>query len=502
MRLVALSLLLLLPAWLPADTTELPVEIPGPAVSFNPRGAPILDPGPGASRRAPTEPPAVSDPDPGSPLPPLHPDGRFFRDPQGRAVFLRGVNYSHRTKSRPYISWQSPDHMAQLERWGFNCVRYLVMWDALEPEPGVYDPVYLAHIERVLAWAQAHGIYVLLDMHQDLYSRVFGGDGAPPWAAVDNLVEPNEWKSPWFLTYFTTEVLASFRRLWTDTELQDRYAAAWAQVAARARGHTNVLGYDLINEPFPGRSVPWYFEKRRLTPFYRRIGAAIRAQDPDAALFLEPAAITANVGLPTSLEPAPGAVAYAPHYYDLLLELGHGYGNRGWIARRAARVQAGEAARWKAPLFLGEFGVGRGNEGALAAMEDQAAAYEAVLASGWTLWNYTPEIGADGPLPADGMSLTARGEPHPALPAFLRPYPRAVAGTPRTMSFAHTSRRFVLEVTSPSPSLDTVVFLPVEHFADFTVDTNGAWSFDAARRELHVRAPSGSPLLRVTVQGK
>src|SRR5207237_10917064 len=34
--------------------------------------------------------------------------------------------------------------------------------------------------------------------------------------------------------------------------LQDRYAAAWRHVAERFRGNADVLGYELMNEPWPG----------------------------------------------------------------------------------------------------------------------------------------------------------------------------------------------------------------------------------------------------------
>ncbi|NHB85500.1 hypothetical protein G7085_15165 [Tessaracoccus sp. HDW20] len=38
--------------------------------------------------------------------------------------------------------------------------------------------------------------------------------------------------------------------------LQDRFAAMWAHVAARVAGHPALLGYDLLNEPAPGRPHP------------------------------------------------------------------------------------------------------------------------------------------------------------------------------------------------------------------------------------------------------
>ena len=37
--------------------------------------------------------------------------------------------------------------------------------------------------------------------------------------------------------------------------VQTRYAAAWRHVAARFRAQRGVMGYDLMNEPFPGSGV-------------------------------------------------------------------------------------------------------------------------------------------------------------------------------------------------------------------------------------------------------
>ena len=72
------------------------------------------------------------------------------------------------------------------ERWGFNLVRFLVFWDAVEPVPGQYDGAYLDRVEQRLDWFHEAGILVLLDMHQDVYARRFCCDGAPEWAIRDD----------------------------------------------------------------------------------------------------------------------------------------------------------------------------------------------------------------------------------------------------------------------------------------------------------------------------
>ena len=146
--------------------------------------------------------------------------------------------------------------------------------------------------------------------------------------------------------------------------LQDHYARVWQRVAERFRDEPAVLGYDLMNEPFPGRDAlraqgaifgrlaellrarlgekaptpeklmfmegspegrkqitEWLgdielfqgmlaagapimqeFERERLMPFYARVRQSIRQVDTNHILFLEPA-MSANLGIPSALAP-------------------------------------------------------------------------------------------------------------------------------------------------------------------------------------------------------
>ena len=54
---------------------------------------------------------------------------------------------------------------------GYNLVRLVLNWSQLEPNAGVYNTTYLDRIARVVRLGQQQGIYVILDMHQDQYSR-------------------------------------------------------------------------------------------------------------------------------------------------------------------------------------------------------------------------------------------------------------------------------------------------------------------------------------------
>ena len=309
-------------------------------------------------------------------------DRTYLRDAEGRFLMIHGINVSGSSKHPPtevfprtdedvsYVGTPFPldeadQWFGQLRDLGFNAIRLILMWEGVEPnERGVYDTEYLDYIEDIIIKAEEYGIYVLLDFHQDMFSRhlytLFNenlpegidpgsiegqllsmlpdeddnftnwlrGDGAPRWAVEACLYEkemdsPNWGKSrllggltadtittvarvyqalvpgdsveiPDWVDHFvlyaarhtpfgveeTSDVLpfttwginhalssdvermyvcmTAGRAVYPNLEvdglniqdyLQDAYANAFAQVAERARGHENVIGYDLMNEP-------------------------------------------------------------------------------------------------------------------------------------------------------------------------------------------------------------------------------------------------------------
>ena len=92
----------------------------------------------------------------------------------------------------PLASGFSDDDAAFLAENGFNAVRVGVIWSDLEPEPGVFDTSYLNSIESTVQTLGNHGIYSIIDFHQDAYSTAFGGEGAPDWAVqTDGVANPS-----------------------------------------------------------------------------------------------------------------------------------------------------------------------------------------------------------------------------------------------------------------------------------------------------------------------
>jgi endoglycosylceramidase len=192
-------------------------------------------------------------------------DSRFV-DAQGCEIILHGINIIEKSKHRNYLSGHAEKEFVKMRDWGFNCIRLGILWDGIEPQPGVYDDEYLAEVDRRIQWAKENGIYVILDMHQDLFHARYGGDGAPDWALLDRSRDEAEplrhggvWDGVWSMKYFTSSaVQAAFDNFWANKlapdglGLQDHFALAWQHVAQRYADEPAVIGYDLFNEPCPG----------------------------------------------------------------------------------------------------------------------------------------------------------------------------------------------------------------------------------------------------------
>lgn len=184
-------------------------------------------------------------------------------DAAGRTVVLHGMNVGEKSSSKGHRLWQGQEDFQNLHRWGMNAVRLLIFWSAIEPEPGRYDEDYLKLVDQYVAWAKNSDLYVILDMHQDLFSeKIPGGNGMPAWATLDDGQPHRTVGHIWSTAYYVSPMVHRvFDNLYANATgpdgvgIQERFAQAWQHVARRYAEESAVAGFDLINEPFIGSDV-------------------------------------------------------------------------------------------------------------------------------------------------------------------------------------------------------------------------------------------------------
>ena len=137
---------------------------------------------------------ADSTPSKPNPLGWLHvEDGRIV-DEANREVILRGMNAriegifdvtfsDGRTRLEPIPTFSQQDAEA-MAAVGINFLRLPINWSGIEPEEGEFNLQYLEQVDEIIEHCRNANIYVLLDFHQDAYSKELGEDGAPYWAIL------------------------------------------------------------------------------------------------------------------------------------------------------------------------------------------------------------------------------------------------------------------------------------------------------------------------------
>lgn len=190
---------------------------------------------------------------------------KTFVDEYGRERIFNGINICDKGtfngKSRDYKFPWSDNRIEELKRDGFNLLRLCITWDAIEPQKGKYNEKYLQTIEKILDECEHNGIYVYLDLHQDLFSG-FGngpGDGAPEWACLTGKYKYHLPKLVWAEGYFMSKAVhTAFDGFWQNKPLydgepiQNHYRKLWQMLAERFGNHGALFGFDLMNEPFMG----------------------------------------------------------------------------------------------------------------------------------------------------------------------------------------------------------------------------------------------------------
>lgn len=119
-----------------------------------------------------------------------------IRDEHKRSVILRGINLDAGAKlpvqsettfeppnkeywdgdnvsftQRPFSLSDAPEHFERLKSFGFNTIRYVFTWEALEHAgPGIYDDEFISFTIEMLKLLDKYDFYVFMDPHQDTVS--------------------------------------------------------------------------------------------------------------------------------------------------------------------------------------------------------------------------------------------------------------------------------------------------------------------------------------------
>ena len=435
--------------------------------------------------------------------------GRWLTDRYGRVVNLHGVNF---VQKFPPVSPESvgfgADDAAFLHDQGFNAVRLGVVFGAVMPQPGVIDHAYVDSIAATVRLLAGEHIFTLLDMHQDGFGPLVHGNGFPEWATLtDGLPNPND---P-FPTYYLTNpaMQRAFDNFWTNqpgpdgVPLQTHYAEAWRAMASAVRGEDYVLGYDLMNEPWPGTDYASCFtgcpdvDAARITPFAQRMTAAIRTVDHDRLVFTEPWVLF-NFGQSDTAVHGNGAPAsgLSFHVYATSPE-----GDAATMDHAVAVGARGDA------LLATEFGAVTD----VPTLRRLTDGFDRRLLS-WMFWAYESEVVPDVSVPPGGANVRS-----PVLDALVRPNPQAVNGTPTSASFDPDSGDydFVYAAQRPDgsaadPKYRTSILLPARVYPNgYSVTVDGAsvrtcsttlvLRNDPQASQVHVHVTRGGPCAKPRV---
>jgi endoglycosylceramidase len=184
---------------------------------------------------------------------------------------------------------------------------------------------YLDQIENIVNILNDKDIYVLLDFHQDVIHRKFCGEGVPDYIMESCMakypdaktfplpVKSDDYEFPYptdsdgnptidaclskkfFNYYFSDQVGKTFQCLYKNVDDNwNHFGSYWELVAKRFSHFNNVIGYEIINEPWAGDVIsnpelllPHVAEKHSLQPMYEYIHSRIRAVDDEKIIMYE-----------------------------------------------------------------------------------------------------------------------------------------------------------------------------------------------------------------------
>lgn len=324
-------------------------------------------------------------------------------DGLGREVSFRGFNVSGNVKLaehgfKPFRNTNDTDEALKglTKTTGSNLIRYTIAWEGVHPEVDTIDEAYLNDVVSQIKRITTKKIYVLIDYHQDLFSRhLFNanswhtGNGAPLWI-TKNGNYPKEYCgfvcASWSQNNLTNEAIRrAFRNFWNNApvntsagvrNMQTEYLWQITKTVTYLKNHLSpeefsyIIGLDPFNEPVDGGMeglTPKRWDNEKLWPMYQKIRTILNQNGwENKWVFAEPlvfwntnigsAIAPATGGGHLNAPPGPGFV-FNSHFYDagrMGVDL-TGIDNATYF-KYLDEIRT-EARFLKIPMFLSEFGM-------------------------------------------------------------------------------------------------------------------------------------------------
>ena len=406
----------------------------------------------------------------------VDPHTKLIQDNQGQFRIFHGVNVAY--KVHPYLPpiidsfhYQnsfSDEDGARLKSWGMNIVRLTFYWEAVEPTgPGQYNMQYINNLKRIIEICDKYDIQVVLDLHQDAASKFYCGEGMPDWAVERREDFPAPYKldmsydkdgypdmksclSTGFINFYKSDAIQiAFQDLYDNARgIRDHFANMWKKIASETKKYENVLGYEIINEPYAGhvnkdQSLLWTGGNRNLLRLYKAVHEKIREVDDEKIIFFEGTWTDNTYG---SLTKSPGGDTYNDRqmfsYHLYCSELGDPQNIFDCNYKIQSQDLIYKKQMWKMNVggFLSEFGAISGAEGPGIETNRNILDLADSRFHSWAYWQYKyydDYTTLARPSESEGFFDSTGKVLHNKIKLLSRPYATSICGLPLLMKFAN-----------------------------------------------------------------
>lgn len=252
----------------------------------------------------------------------------------------------------------------------------------------------------------------------------------------------------WSLSYLTVAVGNAFGRLYNNNNgLSDSFASYWKKLAQEYVGTNNILGYNLLNEPWMGDTyanpsllVPGVADHTVMEALWNLATTQIRTVDKDTLIFFEGATLDILSGF-NNVPLGDGSRSVQSFHYYNPPQLG--------TVEDTIKNRIKDNERLKTASMMTEFTFWLSDDAAATALQTAVNTADKYMMS-WMGWAYE-------------NLYDSNGVPYPGLAKhYSRAYPAAVAGNPTGFSFNPNDSSFVLTYTiQKSITAPTEITLPV-----------------------------------------